>query len=699
MLLAVGLLAAVLAASGSQIVLVPPAPDGTIAEVEVVWADGRARLNRPGYALYVGDMIDVIYRIEDQEVESMFGQALESLRQTQAEGLPELPHSYAVLLAPPKGETGHLDIQVGAAPPARLDQAGQGYLIDGYPDAPHAADSKRLGRDFAEALEAQAATLKAMGAYMALLDHPDGYRDSLVYHREGRRYELTRPGQALALDGSERDASTEDIARDFTEALAAEREILATGLPELRHSRAVLLGHADGPLGEIEFHPQGGSGGVRLTRPGGTAAIDGYPEPPRAIEPGYLERDFGPALAMLAETRKTLESYALVLTDSEGAAPHAVYRRNTGDVALAIPGDGLTMADGLGYKPDPQRVARDFNAAFAAEHAILAAGLPELAHSRVILLGHDMGPLGEVQFTPHGGASSQRLDRAGAEVFIDGYPDNPHGADATRLRQDFGQTLYSLAQALKSLRSYIVLLESPDGAASKVIYRTAGDARLLEQPGESMTLDGFDYDPDNALAGKDFGAARTSTKQILDEGLPRLPHSYVALVRHASGPLGEVALLDGLVAGVVLDQENESVIIDGYSSKTYRLDAEHYRADFGDALDAFPPAPESFYVYFDPGGTRIAKESRATLGALIEAIRRHPAADISIAGHTDTVGDARANDRLSLKRGEAIADLIRKGGMPVQAMEIAAYGKSSLAIDTPDNTPELLNRRVEITVR
>ena len=121
--------------------------------------------------------------------------------------------------------------------------------------------------------------------------------------------------------------------------------------------------------------------------------------------------------------------------------------------------------------------AADFGDALAAEGEILAAGLPELAHSRIVLLGHEMGPLGEVLFTAEGSGTTQRLSQAGQEVFIDGYPDSPHGTDADRLRQEYGPTLHSLALALKSLRSYIVLLESPDGAASKVIYRTARDAR------------------------------------------------------------------------------------------------------------------------------------------------------------------------------------------------------------------------------
>ena len=157
--------------------------------------------------------------------------------------------------------------------------------------------------------------------------------------------------------------SREEIAHDFAEALAAEQAILATGLPELAHSRAVLLTHADGPLGELTFTSNRSSRQVPLQRAGETAAIDGYPEAPRSIDPAHLERDFAAALTTLAETRKGLDSYALVLDDSQGGAPQLTYRHRLGSASLNDSGDGLTLADGLDYQPDPARVAREFGAA------------------------------------------------------------------------------------------------------------------------------------------------------------------------------------------------------------------------------------------------------------------------------------------------------------------------------------------------
>jgi hypothetical protein len=206
MRIAACLLAAALASAGcSQIVIVPPTPDGAQTEVDVTWEKGRAAFGKQGYAFYIDKLLDVVYRVEPEDIERDFGLALTPMRAILAAGLPELPHSYAALLESPKGPLGELVLGVGGKAAVVLNQAGQGYYIDGYPNTPRVIERQRLAHDFASALEAQAETLKAMGSYLALLEHPDGGHDRLVYRRDGREYALDRAGQGLSLDGTGRD--------------------------------------------------------------------------------------------------------------------------------------------------------------------------------------------------------------------------------------------------------------------------------------------------------------------------------------------------------------------------------------------------------------------------------------------------------------------------------------------------------------
>lgn len=350
------------------------------------------------------------------------------------------------------------------------------------------------------------------------------------------------------------------------------------------------------------------------------------------------------------------------------------------------------------YRLDEEESERLFGPTLEPMRAILAAGLPELRHSCAVLLEHAEGPLGYL-ILEIGGRPAVELTRAGDSLPIDGYPGQAKRIDRARLDADFGPALEALANTVKARRSYIVLLESPDGAASKVVYRTRDTEVLLEQPGRSLTLDGIDHEAESTLAERDFSPARAETRAILDAGLPPLAHSYAALPPHPGGPLGSLEILEGAAGGTRLDQAWQAVIIDGYSETVYRLDEAQYQRDFGAAIAATPPAPITLLLYFESGGARLARKSKATATALLDAIRAHPAADISIAGHADTVGSDGVNEQISRRRGELVAEMIRASGAPYQEISLSAYGKTQLAVETPDNTPELLNRRVEITVR
>jgi outer membrane protein OmpA-like peptidoglycan-associated protein len=74
--------------------------------------------------------------------------------------------------------------------------------------------------------------------------------------------------------------------------------------------------------------------------------------------------------------------------------------------------------------------------------------------------------------------------------------------------------------------------------------------------------------------------------------------------------------------------------------------------------------------------------------------RQHPGITLFIAGHTDTVGNATYNLKLSQARARAIAAWFRKRGvrMPI-AYE--GFGETAPAVKTADNVDEPKNRRVD----
>lgn len=350
------------------------------------------------------------------------------------------------------------------------------------------------------------------------------------------------------------------------------------------------------------------------------------------------------------------------------------------------------------YRAEEGEIEHYFGPALDAMNDILTAGLDELPRSYAALLSTPHKPLGNLSWAFRGDTPIA-LDQADQILYLDRHDEQPQVADKERLQRDFGDALATLAQTMKTMRSYIILLESPDGAAGKVVYRAHDSEVLLEQTGRSLTLDGLEHLADEDTTEKDFSPVKASTEHILNEGLPKLAHSYAALMENPAGPLGEIAILEGKAQGVLLNEANQAVIIDGYSDRIYLLDEAQYRKDFDETLDAMPLPPVTHYLYFASGSANLIRDSQAVMPAIIETIRNRPAVDVSINGHADTVGDDRINDRLSLKRGEAVAALIRKSGVRIQEIGLNHYGKTQLAVDTQDNTSELLNRRVEITIR
>ena len=69
-------------------------------------------------------------------------------------------------------------------------------------------------------------------------------------------------------------------------------------------------------------------------------------------------------------------------------------------------------------------------------------------------------------------------------------------------------------------------------------------------------------------------------------------------------------------------------------------------------------------IRFESGKADIVADSAGLLDRLIETALRCPTANIEIAGHTDTDGEEAANQALSEKRAQAVADYLVKAGLP-----------------------------------
>ncbi len=67
-----------------------------------------------------------------------------------------------------------------------------------------------------------------------------------------------------------------------------------------------------------------------------------------------------------------------------------------------------------------------------------------------------------------------------------------------------------------------------------------------------------------------------------------------------------------------------------------------------------------------------------------------------VVGHTDTKGTNKYNLLLSIKRAEVVKEILINYGINQSSIRILGKGEESLAVDTPDDTKQPANRRVEI---
>lgn len=173
--------------------------------------------------------------------------------------------------------------------------------------------------------------------------------------------------------------------------------------------------------------------------------------------------------------------------------------------------------------------------------------------------------------------------------------------------------------------------------------------------------------------------------------------SYVVLLDDPDGSTGKI-VVKGSQGEQTIDQSGQGALLDG-SKPPETIDKAQIARDFGAAMAARPAPPQHFLLYFETSGAEPTQESIAELDKIIEAASRRPAVDVSVIGHTDTSGDAGANEALGLKRARIVADLLKQKGLKTNALFIESHGESDLLVKTPDGTVEPRNRRVEVSIR
>ncbi|MDB5413330.1 MAG: hypothetical protein JWR10_1665 [Rubritepida sp.] len=107
----------------------------------------------------------------------------------------------------------------------------------------------------------------------------------------------------------------------------------------------------------------------------------------------------------------------------------------------------------------------------------------------------------------------------------------------------------------------------------------------------------------------------------------------------------------------------------------------------------------SITVNFPTGSATLSPQAAAALASLGRALSSAELAPFRfrIEGHTDTVGDAALNMSLSQKRADAVREfLLSRFNVAPDRLSSAGMGEGQLLVQTPDQTAEARNRRVQV---
>lgn len=178
------------------------------------------------------------------------------------------------------------------------------------------------------------------------------------------------------------------------------------------------------------------------------------------------------------------------------------------------------------------------------------------------------------------------------------------------------------------------------------------------------------------------------------------PGDMIVLIPDPDGKTGSITVSNE-AGRVAIDSPNHVTTVKDSKKlpeAPTRMEKETIDALFSEALSIQPKQPLHFLLYFEKD-TQLTPDSNKLVNDIIMAITQRTATDISVVGHTDSVGSREYNMTLSSNRAHAVKDLLVRNGVDPAHVTTTSHGKENPLVKTEDNVAEPRNRRVEVVVR
>ncbi|WP_190810780.1 OmpA family protein [Flagellimonas sp. S3867] len=103
-------------------------------------------------------------------------------------------------------------------------------------------------------------------------------------------------------------------------------------------------------------------------------------------------------------------------------------------------------------------------------------------------------------------------------------------------------------------------------------------------------------------------------------------------------------------------------------------------------------------ILFDTGKATIKTESVSTMVDIIQILNEYPNAKFTVEGHTDSVGSASSNQRLSEARANSVRDFLINEGITPDRLSAIGFGEEKPIASNTTRIGRKQNRRVEINL-
>ncbi|QQG35699.1 MAG: OmpA family protein [Micavibrio aeruginosavorus] len=104
-----------------------------------------------------------------------------------------------------------------------------------------------------------------------------------------------------------------------------------------------------------------------------------------------------------------------------------------------------------------------------------------------------------------------------------------------------------------------------------------------------------------------------------------------------------------------------------------------------------------YLVFFDFDKSAVAASGESVLDAVGQEVKGRSLNTVNVVGHTDRAGSRTYNNRLALKRANAVRDALIDRGVDAALIKVDGRGEDQNLVATDDNVREPANRRAEIT--